>query len=55
LGQALEKSGRQPAFSPKFKVAFPKLQFWENLCGRKKKSADLTDFKERFLIRAEGV
>jgi hypothetical protein len=31
LGQALGKSGLRPAFSPKFKVAFPKLKFWESL------------------------
>jgi hypothetical protein len=29
--QALGKSGLKPAFSPKSKVAVPKLEFWNSL------------------------
>jgi hypothetical protein len=30
-GKGFGKSGLKPAFSPKSKVVFPKLMFWENL------------------------
>jgi predicted nucleic acid-binding protein len=31
FGKSFRKSGLKPAFSFKFKVAFPKLKFWESL------------------------
>jgi hypothetical protein len=33
--QALGKSGLKPAFSPKSKVAVPKLEFWNSLTCQK--------------------